>query len=73
MSRIIRAIFENGILRPLETLDLPERSQVELAIQAPDHWASEFTELLARIHAKTLRFSSEEIEADITTASREPQ
>lgn len=73
MSRVIRAIFENGILRPLETLDLPERSEVELAIQAPDHWASEFTELLARIHAKTLRFSSEEIEADITAASQKAQ
>jgi predicted DNA-binding antitoxin AbrB/MazE fold protein len=73
MSRVIRAIFENGILRPLETLDLPERSEVELAIQAPDHWASEFKEFLARIHAKTLRFSSEETEADITAASREPQ
>jgi predicted DNA-binding antitoxin AbrB/MazE fold protein len=70
MSRVIRAIFENGILRPLETLDLPERSEVELAIQAPDHWASEFTEFLARIHAKTFRFSSEEIEADITATSQ---
>ena len=73
MSRVIRAIFENGILRPLETLDLPERSEVELAIQAPDQWSSEFTEFLARIHAKTLRFSSEETEADISAASREPQ
>ena len=42
---------------------------MELAIQAPDQWASEFTEFLARIHAKTFRFSSEEIEADITATS----
>jgi predicted DNA-binding antitoxin AbrB/MazE fold protein len=73
MSRVIRAIFENGILRPLETLDLPERSEVKLAIQAPDQWASEFTGFQARIHAKTSHFSSEEIEADITATSREPQ
>ncbi|MBI2372325.1 MAG: antitoxin family protein [Candidatus Rokubacteria bacterium] len=73
MSRVIRAVFENGVLRPLEPLDLPDRSEVELAIQAPNHWAKEFRELLARIHAKTGRFSGEEIEADITAASRESQ
>lgn len=73
MARVIRAIFENGVLRPLEPLDLPDRSEVELAIHAPDNWAKEFRELLARVHAKTRRFSSEEIEADITAAKRERQ
>lgn len=71
MTWVISAIFENGVLRPLEPLDLPDRSEVELAIQAPDHWAKEFREFLARIHAKTRRFSNDEIEADITAASRE--
>ena len=73
MTWVIRAIFENGVLRPLEPLDLPDRSEVELAIQAPHHWAKEFREFLARIHAKTRRFSNDEIEADITAASRESQ
>lgn len=73
VSRVIRAIFENGVLRPLEPLDLPDRSEVELAIQAPDHWAKEFRGLLDRVHAKTRQFSGEEIEADITAASREPR
>lgn len=71
MTRVIKAIYERGILRPLEPLDLPERSEVELAIQAPDHWAREFRDLLDRIHAKTRRFSGGEIEADITAASKE--
>ena len=71
MSRVIRAIFENGVLRPLDPLDLPDRSEVELAIQAPDPWAKEFRALLDRVHAKTRRFSGDEIEADITRASRE--
>jgi predicted DNA-binding antitoxin AbrB/MazE fold protein len=73
MNRVIRAIFENGVLRPLEPLDLPERSEVELAIQAPDQWAKEFREFLARVHSGTDRFSSDEIESDITVASREAQ
>lgn len=70
MTRVIKAIYERGILRPLEPLDLPDRSEVELAIQAPDHWMKEFKEILSKVHDKTRRFSSEEIEADITAASR---
>lgn len=70
MMRVIRAIFEKGVLRPLEPLDLPERSEVELTIQPPDQFAKELRELLARIHAKTRCFSGDEIEADITAVSR---
>jgi predicted DNA-binding antitoxin AbrB/MazE fold protein len=33
MSRIIRAIYENGMLRPLEPLDLAEQESVFVAIQ----------------------------------------
>ena len=71
--RVIRAIFENGVLRPLEPLDLPDRSEVELTVQPPDQFAKELKELLARVHARTRRFSSDEIEADITAASGESQ
>ncbi len=73
MTRVVKAIYEGGVLRPLEPLDLPDRSEVELAIQAPDQWAKEFRELLARIHAKTRQFASEEIETDITAAGRNSQ
>jgi predicted DNA-binding antitoxin AbrB/MazE fold protein len=33
MNRTITAIYENGILRPLSPLDLPEQSQVELDVR----------------------------------------
>ena len=33
MSQTIRAIYENGILRPLGTLDLAEREQVRLTVE----------------------------------------
>ncbi len=33
MSRIIEAVYEKGILRPLEKLDLPEGVRVRLRIE----------------------------------------
>lgn len=33
MNRTITAIYENGILRPLSPLDLPEQSQVQLDVR----------------------------------------
>lgn len=36
MKKIIHAIYENGVLRPLEPLEeISEKSEVELAIQYP--------------------------------------
>ena len=32
MSRSISAVYENGVLRPLESLDLPENERVTLTI-----------------------------------------
>lgn len=34
MIRAIQAIFENGVLRPLEPLSLPERARVSLTIDS---------------------------------------
>jgi predicted DNA-binding antitoxin AbrB/MazE fold protein len=35
MARVIDAIYENGTLRPLETLDLPEHQRVRITIHEP--------------------------------------
>lgn len=36
MKKIIHAIYENGVLKPLEPIgEIPEKSEVELAIQYP--------------------------------------
>ena len=35
MARVIDAIYENGTLTPLETLDLPEHQRVRLTIHEP--------------------------------------
>ncbi len=34
MTRTIHAIFENGVFRPTEPVDLPDRCQVEFEVRA---------------------------------------
>lgn len=36
MNQTVTAIYSNGVLRPLETLDLPENSEVELDLRIVD-------------------------------------
>ncbi len=36
MPKTIEAIYEDGILKPLEDLDLPEHKKVEITISTPD-------------------------------------
>jgi predicted DNA-binding antitoxin AbrB/MazE fold protein len=33
MTRVIEAIFSNGVLKPVEALDLPEQQRVRLMIE----------------------------------------
>ncbi len=33
MSKVVEAVYEKGILRPLEKLDLPEGARVKLRIE----------------------------------------
>jgi predicted DNA-binding antitoxin AbrB/MazE fold protein len=35
MARVIDAIYENGTLKPLETLNLPEHQRVRITIHEP--------------------------------------
>jgi len=32
MTRFVKAIYEGGVLRPLEPVDLPDHAEVEIAI-----------------------------------------
>jgi len=34
MTRMIRAIYENGVFRPLDTPNLPDQQQVRLTIES---------------------------------------
>ncbi|GIK38683.1 MAG: hypothetical protein BroJett011_25160 [Chloroflexota bacterium] len=41
MNKTIMAVYENGVLRPLSPLALPEHSRVELQIVKPETAAAE--------------------------------
>jgi predicted DNA-binding antitoxin AbrB/MazE fold protein len=33
MNKIIHAVYENGVFRPIESVDLPEKSEVEFELR----------------------------------------
>jgi predicted DNA-binding antitoxin AbrB/MazE fold protein len=36
MTSTVHAVYENGVFRPLEPVDLPERTPVELELRVPN-------------------------------------
>jgi predicted DNA-binding antitoxin AbrB/MazE fold protein len=69
--RSIQAIFEDGVLKPTEKLDLQEHERVRIVVTSEAEWQRQFAALLEQVYAKTDRFPSEEIEEDITAAAHE--
>ena len=70
MVRTLKARYENGVLLPLEKVDLPEGSTVEIAL-APQGWSDRMRTLLAEVWARSGHLPPEEIEAEITRAAEE--
>lgn len=71
MSRVIRAVYEKGMLKPIERLRLGERQIYLVSIYPEDQWRAAFDVLLKRTHKRTRRMPSQEIEADIAAARSE--
>jgi predicted DNA-binding antitoxin AbrB/MazE fold protein len=69
----IPAVYEKGVFKPLEIINLKEHQPVEITISTIEstHWKLEFNSLLESIHHHTAKFSSSEIESDITLAAEE--
>ena len=71
MQRVIRAVFENGMLRPLERVRFGERKVCLVSIYPEDEWQKDFEALLARMCRKARRHAPADIEDDITVARAE--
>jgi predicted DNA-binding antitoxin AbrB/MazE fold protein len=69
--RSIQAIFEDGVLKPTEKLDLREHERVRLIITEEAEWQRQFAALLEQVYARTDQVSAEELEADISAAAQE--
>ena len=51
MSMIIHAIYENGVFRPIEAVEVPEKAEVEMAVRVVKENPPPMSEGLARIYA----------------------
>ncbi len=70
MVKTVEAIYKKGVLKPIKKLILPEHTKVRLIVSIEKEWQSELRYLLKSIHKRTEHFSSEEIERDITLATK---
>jgi predicted DNA-binding antitoxin AbrB/MazE fold protein len=68
MSQNIQAIYENGILRPLQPLDFPENSIVEIDVRDisksdsdKDKWLIDFDEWMNSLDPNTPNLTDEQI------------
>ncbi len=68
MSQNIHAIYENGILRPLQPLDFPENSIVEIDVRDiskadldKEKWLKDFDEWMNSLDPNTPNLTDEQI------------
>ena len=71
MQETFRAVFENGVLRPLRPIRLREKSRVLVTLYRESQWGDEFERLRRRMRARTKGIPQAVIEAQITRASAE--
>ena len=71
MSRIINAVFEDGVFKPLQKVNVKEHEKVVIKVLDWADWQSRFDSIIQKIHRKSMQYSSEEIESDIQQAVAE--
>ncbi len=71
MSKVITAVFEDGVFKPLDKVEVKEHERVEIKIVGRDEWQGRFNRVIEKIHKKASRYTSEEIESDIAQAINE--
>ncbi|ODS31781.1 MAG: hypothetical protein SCARUB_03105 [Candidatus Scalindua rubra] len=71
MTKTISAIYEDGVFKPLEPVSLTDRERVKLDVNLDERLRKQLEVLTESIYKRTDKYSSEEIEANITEAYRE--
>ena len=71
MSKVIEAVFENGVFKPTTKIRLKDKQKVQIQILNDKDWQQRFDKALKSIRRKAAKFTSEEIEADIAEAIKE--
>lgn len=71
MPKVIDAVFEDGVFKPLQSVEVKEHEKVAIKILSLDEWQGRFNRIIEKIHKKTAQYPTEEIEADIAQAIKE--
>lgn len=67
----VKAVYENGLLRPLRPLQLEEHSRVLVTLYPERQWRKEFARLLRRMKARTKGIPQDVVESEVTRARAE--
>ena len=68
IEQTFQAVFEKGVLRPLEPLRLKEKSRVTVTLCGENKWRNHFERLMRKMSRRTRAISQKEIEAEVTQA-----
>ena len=71
MAEVINAVFENGVFKPLEKIELKDHEKVTIKILSLDEWQSRFNRVIEKVYKRANQYTSEEIETDISQAIKE--
>jgi predicted DNA-binding antitoxin AbrB/MazE fold protein len=71
VAEVINAVFENGVFKPLEKIEMKEHEKVTVKIFSLDQWQSRFIRVIEKIHKRANQYTPEEIETDISQAIKE--
>jgi predicted DNA-binding antitoxin AbrB/MazE fold protein len=71
MEQTFRAIFQDGVLRPLRPIRLKERSHFLVTLYQESEWRDEFEGLLRRMRVRTKAIPQQAIEEQVTQARAE--
>lgn len=71
VEETFRAVYEKGVLRPLQPLRLEEQSRVLVTLNREPRWRKDLERLLRRMKTRTKTIPQEVIEAEVTQARAE--
>jgi predicted DNA-binding antitoxin AbrB/MazE fold protein len=57
MSRVINAVFEDGVFKPLQKVDIKNHEKLTIEPVPLDEWQARFDRIIRRIHSKAAQYS----------------
>lgn len=70
-TRQITVIYEDGVFKPLEEVNVKEHEKLLVTLYPDARWQKEVDDLFKKVHKKIKSFSPKEIETDISKARKE--